>query len=143
MERLGCKSNILVVSDFQLSLFNPAPFLSRFIIRNDLSWSCMVLPFLFTHQIRFLWCSMYIFFLFISLCLHKRSFSRWLGYIGCPIEVWGSVFFLSWRAHFFQNWLWHQLAIRILQNGVRGKLVWCIDSIVWWGCSTLEVKQSY
>ena len=44
---------------------------------------------------------------------------------------------------FFSSKIGYDIPADLRQNGVRGKLVCCTDSIVWWCCSTLEVKQSY
>ena len=84
----------------------------------------------------------YFFSPFLCVCIKGHSVDDWV-ILAVLLRSGVLFFFLSWGAHFFQNWLWHQLAIRLLQNGVRGKLVCCTDSIGWWGCYTNEVKQSY
>ena len=74
----------------------------------------------------------YFFSSFLCVCIKGHSVDDWV-ILAVLLRSGVLFFFLSWGAHFFKNWL---------QNGVHGKLVWCIDSIVWWGCSTLELKQS-
>ena len=85
----------------------------------------------------------YFFSSFLCVCIKGHSVDDWVILAVLLTSEVLFFFFLVGGGHFFKNWLWYQLAVCLLQNSGRGKLVWCIDSIVWWGCSKLEVKQSY
>ena len=64
----------------------------------------------------------YFFSSFLCVCIKGHSVDDWV-ILAVLLRSGVLFFFLSWGAHFFQNWLWHQFTICLLQNGVRGKLV--------------------